>query len=170
MEKPAEISPKNIKPMSWLGALLHFGLPTLLMVFGMYILMPALIRAGMTTYYAYILSLSIPLLLLVVAWVAYLAEGNPLKWRSFLGRFRYQRMTGRDWLWTAGIFAVEMLLYLLVARFSMTLVNQGIIPLPRNLPAFVDPHTFQKSPKPVRNTPTKKTRINAKIIHPSAAE
>lgn len=132
----------TLKALSWGGAILYFGIPALLMVFGFYVLMPFFIRRGMTEYYAYSLGLGIPLfLLLIAALVGYRLEGHPLDWASLTERFRYAPMKPSDWLWTGGIFAAAVLVNTQFARITRAAIDRGLIPLPDNLPAFVDPRT-----------------------------
>lgn len=135
----------GIKPlagMSWGGSLLYFGIPALLMVSGYYLVMPALIRRGMLPYYAYVIGLGVPLLMMLAASLVVLRlEGYPVNLESLAVRFRYQKMKGSDWLWTGGIFILEMAVYQLLVRVSAWLIETGVIPLPNNLPAFVDPAT-----------------------------
>jgi membrane protease YdiL (CAAX protease family) len=57
-------------------------------------------------------------------------------------RFGYRRMTGRDWLWTAGVFAVEMGAYALCSRFGRWLIKTGVMLMPASLPPFLDPRTI----------------------------
>ncbi|MDO9121421.1 MAG: hypothetical protein Q7U31_06535, partial [Anaerolineaceae bacterium] len=68
--------------------------------------MPWLINSGMLPYYAYSLGLGLPLLAMFVASiVAYRLEGNPFKWSALRARFNYRRLSLRDLLIVAGIFA-----------------------------------------------------------------
>jgi membrane protease YdiL (CAAX protease family) len=123
-------------------SLLYFGIPALTLAVGFYLLMPALIKRGMLPYYAYSLGLGLPLLaMLVASMVAYRLEGNPLAWSALMDRFNYRPLSLRDLLIVAGIFAIEMALYLLMTRVTGWLIGQGIITLPANLPAFVNPQT-----------------------------
>ncbi len=83
--------------MGWALSLLYFGLPALAMIIGFYVGMPWLERRGLMPYMAYMVSMGLPLLgLLVAALVAYRLEGHPWTWRALLDRFRYQSMTGAE--------------------------------------------------------------------------
>jgi membrane protease YdiL (CAAX protease family) len=113
------------------------------MVIGFYVLTPWLEGLGMTPYVAYMIGMGLPMLgMLVAAMVAYRLEGHPWTWRALMARFGYRRMTGADWLWTAGIFAIEMGAYVLFSRFGRWLIGAGVIPMPNSLPAFLDPQTI----------------------------
>ncbi|MBA3072511.1 MAG: CPBP family intramembrane metalloprotease [Anaerolineae bacterium] len=123
-------------------SLLYFGIPAVVLAAGFYLLMPWLINCGMLPYYAYSLGLGLPLLaMLVASIVAYRLEGNPFKWSALMARFNYRPLSLRDLLIVAGIFAVELALYFLMTRFTGWLIGQGLITLPSNLPAFINPQT-----------------------------
>lgn len=128
--------------MGWSLSLLYFGLPALALIIGFYVGMPWLERRGLTPYMAYMVSMGLPLLaLLIAALVAYRLEGHPWTWRALLARFRYRRMTRADWLWTAGVFAAEMGAYILFSRLGRWLIETGVMPMP-SLPAFLDPQAI----------------------------
>ena len=100
-------------------SLLYFGIPALALAAGFYLLMPALIQRGVLPYYAYSLGLGLPLLtMLVASMVAYRLEGHPFTWSALLARFNYRPLSTRDLLIVAGIFAVEMALYLVMTRLT----------------------------------------------------
>jgi len=133
-------STTSVEPMGWGLSILYFGIPALGMSFGFYVVMPALLRRGMLPYYAYSLALGLPLLLMgVAAVIAFRMEGGVFNLPTMLERFRYKRMSGKDWLWTGGIFALEMLVYSQFSRVTKALIDSGVIHLPDSIPAFVDP-------------------------------
>ena len=131
-----------MKPMGWTTSLLYFGIPALAMGAGFYLLMPFLIRRGMLVYYAYSISLGLPLLgMLIASLAAYRTEGNPLTWQALMTRFRFKPLSLRDLLIVAGIFAAEMGVYFLMTRFSSWLIAQNIMPIPNGLPDFINPQS-----------------------------
>lgn len=131
-----------MKPMDLGLSLLYFGIPALALAAGFYLLMPLLVKGGMLPYYAYSLSLGLPLLaMLAASIVAYRLEGNPLAWSALMTRFNYRPLSLRDLLSVAVIFAAEIALYLLMTRLTSWLIGQEIITLPANLPAFINPQT-----------------------------
>ena len=133
---------QRLQAMSLGLSLIYFGVPAILMIVGFYAVMPSLIRRGVLSYYAYAAGLGLPLLvMLIAALVVYRVEGNPMRWQSLMERFRYRSMTTRDWLWTGGIFAVQLLIYSQFARLTRVLIDRDVILLPKALPAFVDPRT-----------------------------
>lgn len=132
----------KIKPMGWSASLLTFGIPALAMGAGYYLLMPFLIKRGMLAYYAYSIALGLPLLcMLIASLAAYRAEGNPFTWRALMTRFRFKPLSLRDLLIVAGIFAAEMAVYFLMTRFTGWLIAQNIIPIPANIPDFLNPQS-----------------------------
>jgi hypothetical protein len=139
----AEVSGAGrLRPMALGQSLLFFGVPTVAMFLGFYILMPALIDGGGLPFYAQSITLIIPLAgLLLAALLAYRLEGNRFTWSALAARFRWRRMDGRAWLWALGVWAVQRALWFLLQRLSAWLIAQGIMPVPQNLPAFLDPQT-----------------------------
>lgn len=133
---------EHIRPLGWWGSLLYFGIPTLLAMGFFYVGMPALLNAGMLPYYAYSGALLIPLVgLLVAALIAYRLEDNPMSWTMLRQRFRWFPMDWRSWRWTVSLFLVSMLGWFLLRLFSSWMIEIGIIPIPENLPAIVDPRS-----------------------------
>jgi membrane protease YdiL (CAAX protease family) len=123
-------------------SLLLFGVPAMAMFLCFYVLMPALIEIGILPFYAYSAALIIPLAgLLVAALVAYRAEGNPFTWQAMAARFRWRRMDGRAWLWTLGVLVLQIAIWFLLQQLSAWLIAADIVPVPQNLPAFLDPQT-----------------------------
>ncbi len=137
------MSQSVLKPMGWGLSLLYFGLPAVAMALGFYGLTPWLERRGAPPYVAYLAGMGLPLLgLFIAALVAYRLEGHPWEWTALMARLRYRRMTGADWLWTAGVFAVEMASYVLLSRLGHWLIEMCVMPLPASLPPFLDPRTI----------------------------
>ena len=108
--------------------------------FCFYVIMPALIRGGVLPFHAQSIALIIPLAgLLLAALLAYRLEGKPFTWSALAARFRWRRMDGRAWLWTLGVWVVQIAIWFLLQRLSAWLIAQGVVPVPQNLPAFIDP-------------------------------
>ena len=96
----------------------------------------------MRSYYAYSLALILPLAgMLVAALMAYRLEGNPSTWSALKDRFRWRRMDGRAWLWTLGIWIVQLAIWFALQQLSSWLIDEGIIPVARGLPIFLEPRT-----------------------------
>lgn len=132
-----------MKPMGWTTSLLYFGIPALAMAAGFYLFMPFLIKRGMLVYTAYTIALGVPMLgMLIGSLVAYRAEGNPFTWQALMTRFNFKPLSLRDLLIVAGIFAAEMAVYLLISKISAWLIAQNVIPIPANIPEFINPKTI----------------------------
>lgn len=92
--------------------------------------------------YAHSVALILPLAgLLLAALLAYRVEDNPFTWPALTARFRWRRMDGRAWLWTLGVWALQIAIWFLLQQLSAWLIATGIMPVPQNLPAFLDPQT-----------------------------
>jgi len=138
MEQKQEVN-VQIKPMRFPESLLMFGIPAALFAVAFYVLMPWLIRSGMNGYYASLLSLGIPLVLLGVAGVIGFKLEGGRGFKHMLARFRFKPIKGRQWLTIAIIFAAEMALFIGLQFANNALISGGIIPIPANLPEIADP-------------------------------
>ena len=128
--------------LSFWESLPFFIVPGALMAAGFYWVMPALEKWGVNLYISYSLALGLPLLLMLIASMVFIAiEGVGFTWPEIKQRFRLYPIKGRDWLWVGGVFIAEMALYLLVSRLTQRLISSGWIRLPEMIPAFVDPRT-----------------------------
>ena len=150
-----------MKPMGLGISLLYFGIPALLFVFGFWVLMPWFINLGIMPYYAYMLGLGIPLVILSLASILWLKlEGCEINRDSIKDRFRLKRMDGKAWLWSLGTLLVGSVIgFGLVSQFSSWLIAQGVIPIPDSIPAFMSPKTLTE-PMTVYNEATGGLRGN----------
>ena len=79
------------------SALLFFGIPSLVATVGVYLVLPALDRAGVPLFWNHILSVvSAMPLMFVAAFAAYRLEGRPLTWAGVRARFRLAPIRGPD--------------------------------------------------------------------------
>jgi membrane protease YdiL (CAAX protease family) len=118
--------------MSLWQSIPFFGIPWLFLVIGIYILLPALDRAGIPLFLNFLISLGGPLGLLIVAsCVAYQREGRPWTWNAFRDRFRLEAMKTSTWLW-AIVLSVFMFLAPAFLYFSSLWIQQ-IAPIPAPL-------------------------------------
>jgi len=140
----------DLKPLKFLPSVLYFGLPAALFVAGYWWLMPRLIERGILPYYAYMLGLGFPLvLLLLAAFVGLYLEGRQLNWPTIQERFRLKKMSKGDWLWSLGALLIGSLVgFLLVSALSDWLLSMGLIPFPENLPDFLTPG-FVEDPRQI---------------------
>jgi membrane protease YdiL (CAAX protease family) len=107
MKRSAAINQNGINGlllMSLWQSVGYFGIPTLLFAIAIYILLPALDRAGVPLFLNFLISLGGPLGLLTLASVAaYRWEGRPWAWNAFRERFRMGTMKPSTWLWSVGL-------------------------------------------------------------------
>lgn len=129
----------TLKPMKWAVSLIYFGIPAIFMIIGFHIIMPALIKKGLTPFYAYFIGLGTPLALMFVAsLIAFVKEGNTLTWKNLSIRFRLYRLSWKMWLFTFVAFIIIIILYGITIRLNMKLIQSGIIPMPETLPLWLD--------------------------------
>jgi membrane protease YdiL (CAAX protease family) len=134
------MDPQPLRPFGRTATILLFGMPTL-GLFGVYYgLMPVFLRAGWLPFYAYAAAFA-PLFagMIVAAMIGYRLENRPFTRHHFQSRFRLYGLTARDWLWSIGIFLATLALFLLLQPVTGWLIGSGVVPLPPNLPAFLDP-------------------------------
>jgi len=118
----------SLRPLGLGQSLLYFGVPTVAMFLCFYVLMPALIKGGVLPFYAYSVALILPLAgLLLAGLLAYHVEGNPLSWPAMRARFRWHRMDGRAWLWTLGVWVLQIAAWFLLQQLSAWLIAAGIV-------------------------------------------
>lgn len=125
---------------------LFFGIPLLIGLLGLYVLLPALHRAGVPLLWNYTLSFAgmFPLLL-IASLVAYQVEGHPLSWQGLQQRFRICSLSRSDWLWTAGLLVVYVGGQLLLMPTGRWLAASLPLPLPEGLPHVLDPRVGRAS-------------------------
>lgn len=136
----------NLKPMSLGLSLLFFGVPTAIGMVGLYMVLPALNRAGVPLLWNYTISFAgmFPLLL-GAALVAYRLEGHTLSWQGLKRRFRVVGLGKREWLWTAGLLIVYVGGQILLMPTASWLVSVLPLPLPEGLPHVLDPRAARTS-------------------------
>lgn len=137
-----EVGPRPCRPLPLKQALLYFGVPGLMFFLFVWIGIPALTAAGLSEFAAFLWALMIPSALLLVAALAGLrSEGWPLTRSSLRQRFRYRRLTRREWLWTGGATVVVILGFGLLTAITNVLIDNGLIPIPADAAAVLDPRS-----------------------------
>lgn len=103
--------------------------------------MPWFIRLGMLPYYAYLLGLGLPLVLLLLLSVLWLRlEGREITWDTLKARFRLHPMDRKAWLWSVGALLLGSVFgYGIMSLLSGLMIRQGIIPIPSTVPEFMNP-------------------------------
>ena len=130
-----------LNPLTFWPSLFYFGLPALLFVFGFWVVMPWLIGLGMLPYYAYLLGVGSPLVVLLAAALLWLKlEGRAVNWETVKARLRLRPMNGKMWLWSLVALLVGSVVgFGGVSQVSRWLIAQGVIPIPAAIPDFMSP-------------------------------
>lgn len=147
----AGTSDEKFQPMGWGLSLLYFGIPAILFFLGFHILMPAINKAAdIAPFYGYLIGVGLPLLgLFLAALVALRLEGHPLIWAATSKRFRLKRVSWKMWLGTLAIFVLANIFIGILTVLNNTLLGQGIIPIPGNIPGFLQPVAAQFASDPL---------------------
>ena len=144
---PTETAPESGAPgprayrlMPLRQALIYFGLPGLAFFVSIWVGIPALTAAGLSEFAAFLWALLVSsVLMLFAALVGLRSEGWPLTRSSLRQRFRYRRMTRREWIWTGWATLVLMTGFALLTAVTTQLIDSGVIPVPGDVPAVLDP-------------------------------
>lgn len=133
----------ELQPLGGAGSLVLFGLPAATLFIAFHVFRPWLESLGYDALTSYLASLCVPLAVLFsAALIAYhKIEGRPLNWPDFAERMRLPRLRWRDVLWGLGIFVIGGGGIGLLSMLVQVLIRNGWMPLPDNLPGFVDPRT-----------------------------
>jgi membrane protease YdiL (CAAX protease family) len=136
----------KLNPMPLWMSLFFFGVPTSIGVIGLYVVMPALARAGLSLLWNTMLTVvgMFPLLL-GAAFVAYRLEGRRLSWDALKRRFRVLALSKEEWLWTAGLLIVYVGGQILLLPTAGWLASVLPLPLPEGLPPAIDPQVAKTS-------------------------
>lgn len=134
----------GIRPLHLAGSLLLFGMPALAMFASMHAGLPALERAGLTPFEAFIVATTVPMAILLAAALAALVREQGIESLAQLGaalrtRMRFPRLTRRAILLGLGTYGALLLVGGIFAVLERTLVAAGFIPLPQTIPALLDP-------------------------------
>ena len=118
-------------------SLLFFAGSALLFRVAVYNLLPALLRAGVSPFAAFLLSYSIPLAILLIATLLGLAkEGNLANW---LLRLRLTKLTGRQVVLCLGLFILGFLATGLLLPTAQYIAATKFFAPPSFLPAILNP-------------------------------
>ena len=130
----------KVRPMRMGESVLILLLVTLLGVACFYGLRLVLERAGWVSTAAYLVSLSVVFVVMLVWSIAvYFAEGQPTTMKAFLRRNRLESLNSRVLLWGIGL---GLIMLFLTAAFSPLLsraVSSGLLPLPGGIPDYLNP-------------------------------
>jgi membrane protease YdiL (CAAX protease family) len=99
--------------------------------------MPALLGHDVSPFWAFIISYSLPLSILILATFLFLArEGNLPNWRA---RLRLATLTPKQWLWCLGLFIISFLLTGLLIPTAKYLASIDFFAPPDFLPDILNP-------------------------------
>jgi len=130
----------KIRPMPLWESLLYFVLITLMIIFFFYIARPSLESLGLNEYSAYLLSLSIVgIVMLVWTFIALLLEGNLKNWGTFLNRLRLKRITPGLLGWSVGLGLLMFLSTIIFSPLISRLISDGLMPIPDRIPDYINP-------------------------------
>jgi len=133
----AEQRASTLRPLPLWQALLYFGLPALLFRISLYNGTPMLIRLGMSSFEANVVTFTAPAaILFALAFGFYKRDGYQLSWSDIKLRFRLLPMTGKDWLWAIGGCLVTFVSIGALSNTALLLITSipGIAP-----PVFFPP-------------------------------
>lgn len=131
----------HISAMPLRLSLALFAGPALIIVLAYHFVRPLLLTLDVSPFESLILVMTIPMSwLFAAALIAYhRIEGRPLEWGAFAQRFRWPRLTIKSLLWAMGTFAACIVSYGLFSQIGLTLIENGIVPIPKDLPPVLDP-------------------------------
>ena len=134
----------RIKPMGIMSSILFFGIPSAVCTLSIYYVMQKLHQSGINDFINFFVSMVIPLaLMLIASLIAFKIEGNDFKWSTLSSRFRLKKMNKIDWLYTAGLLAVMILIYGTLSFTSKWLIQYKFFSPPEFLLPAVDPRVEQ---------------------------
>jgi len=134
----------KIKPLGFWQSLPFFAIPSAMAAFGVYFVMQRLNQNGVDNFVNFYLSMVIPLtLMLLAALAAFKMEGNRLNWKTLSVRLRLKKMTKKDWIYTLGLFIIQVILYAGLSITAKWLIQFDFFAPPEFLIPAVDPRIDQ---------------------------
>jgi membrane protease YdiL (CAAX protease family) len=134
-------TPRPIAPLPFRRAFILFAVPALVVTLSFHFGRPALQALGESPFKSFQAALAVPMaLLFAAALVAYhKIEDRPLTWDAFRARMRLPRLTLKAALQGVGLFLLASLGYSLFTQLGILLIETGLVPVPANIPAMIDP-------------------------------
>lgn len=129
-----------IQPMPMRESAMILFVITLLGMVCFYGVRPYLETIGFNAYSAYLYSISIVFIAMIL-WsvIAYLREGNQKSLKAFLCRTRLNHFRPNVIVWS---FGLGLLMFLSTALFSpliSRLISDGLLPIPNGIPDYINP-------------------------------
>ncbi|MBC8112326.1 MAG: CPBP family intramembrane metalloprotease [Verrucomicrobia bacterium] len=129
---------REIKPLNFIQSMLFFGCSALLFRICVYTLMPFLQSIAIADFWAFIISYTLPLTILVLAtFVCLIQEGNLKHWHQ---RLRLNKLTFKQTLYCVGIFIAGFLLTGLLIPTAKYLASLSYLSPPDFLPDILNPN------------------------------
>ena len=137
---------KPMKPLGWLGSLIIFAIPTLIVFIAFHLGIPVLEKAGLSSFEALVVTFTVPTALMFVASLVALIYEQSITTFDELRvalrtRMRFPKLTAKSVLY--GVVAFLLLVFLggIAGGISRLLVFADLVPLPESAPLLVDPRT-----------------------------
>jgi membrane protease YdiL (CAAX protease family) len=133
------LSLQELKPLPLGKTILFFTVPAIILYVTHYHLVPAyVVGKGVAYLNGYLVGYVVTMGFFVVATlVAYLMEGNPVRWTAFRRRYRLRRMDKIDWLWT-----VMLIIFVLITYFGLSYTGEWVRSVPLLAPRGAWPTEF----------------------------
>jgi len=131
----------QVKPMSLWKSIIFFGVPAIGFRVSIYNIMPALMSAGLTQFEAFVVSFIVPFAILFALAIGFFKmENHPVTWTAMRERFRFHRLSKRDWAWTICGFVFAFLAGgMTIAAAAQLIAAIPAIAPPDTFPALLDP-------------------------------
>ncbi len=128
------------KPIRLWQAVLLFAFTSALIGLGVYVGIPALMGAGLSFLQAYLIGFYAPFaVIFALAIIAFRLEPGAHSWSVFVGRYRLNRMTGRDMIWTAALLVIGVGAYGGLGFTGKILASVPWLAPPGYFPAEINP-------------------------------
>jgi len=135
-----EVSNNSIKPISLWKSILIGAIVAGIAMVCFYYLRPFLEKLGLNEYAAYLISLSLGLIVILIwAVLSYLSEENNRTFKDFLIRVRLNRLRPKWFYWALGLAIIMFLSTVIFSPVLSWLISHNIIPLPENVPDYINP-------------------------------
>jgi membrane protease YdiL (CAAX protease family) len=126
-------------------SLLFFGIPSCVFTFNVYVLIPALVRSGVSVFTGYnLFYFSFFTLLIVPAVLAHRREGHPGGLGAFKARMMIGRMDPLDWLLALTVLLIFAASGLAFLPTQVELMHLPVFAPPDFLPSWADPRAVQE--------------------------
>jgi membrane protease YdiL (CAAX protease family) len=135
-----ELSSNSVKPLSLWKSILIGAIIAGIALVCFYFLRPLLEKAGLNEYAAYLISLSLGLIVILIwAVLSFLSEENDRTFKAFLIRVRLNHLIPKWFYWAFGLAIIMFLSTVILSPVLSWLISHNIIPLPQDVPDYINP-------------------------------